>query len=99
MSESSGTKKDFDPIKIGWLGACLDGEGGYTVFGALVAADRSASGRLLPIGLSDGLALRRDVRRGQRVTLDDVEPLPPGRTVELRAEMVAGLGSNQRSPA
>jgi ABC-type branched-subunit amino acid transport system substrate-binding protein len=28
MSEAHGPRSGFEPIKVGWLGACLDGEGG-----------------------------------------------------------------------
>ena len=28
MSEAHGPRSGFEPVKIGWLGACLDGEGG-----------------------------------------------------------------------
>ena len=66
-------------------GTRLDGEGGHTVYGALVSADRGVSDELLPIGLCDGLALRRAVRRGQLVTLDDVEPPASSKAFELRA--------------
>ena len=70
-------------------GETLDGEGGYTVYGRLVPAVRSAAERLLPIGLAHGVTLRRPVSGGQVLTLDDVT-LDAGRAaVRLRQQMIA----------
>ena len=52
-------------------GEALDGEGGYCAYGVLVPqADEPGH---LPIGLSRGALLRRDVPAGERIALDDVE--------------------------
>ena len=53
-------------------GEILDGEGGYTVWGQLIPAARSASAAALPIGLAHGLRLVRDVPAGQMLTSNDV---------------------------
>jgi predicted homoserine dehydrogenase-like protein len=74
----------------------LDGEGGFTVHGALVPAGVAAEQGLLPIGLSDGLALRRPVHCGQPVRLEEVESPPPSTASDLRAGMTAEQVS--RSP-
>ena len=68
-------------------GEVLDGEGGFTVWGACVPAARSLREGALPIGLAHGLALRRPVRageivRGSDVTLDETDPV-----VRLRRAM------------
>jgi predicted homoserine dehydrogenase-like protein len=52
-------------------GETLDGEGGYCAYGALVP-HADAPGHL-PIGLSRGAVLQRDVPAGERLGLDDVE--------------------------
>lgn len=68
-------------------GETLDGEGGYTVWGQLVSARRSAAEHLLPIGLAHGVSLKNDLPRGQAVTLADVS-LPNNQAVQIRQEMV-----------
>ena len=68
-------------------GETLDGEGGYTVWGQLVPASRSAAEQLLPIGLAHGVTLKNNVPLGQAVTLADVS-LPENQAVQIRQEMV-----------
>src|SRR4030066_778228 len=58
-------------------GAVLDGIGGFTCYGV---AENSAVCRdqaLLPMGLSEGCRLKRDVPKDQAITYEDVE-LPSG---------------------
>ncbi len=50
-------------------GEVLDGEGGYTVWGK--ALPLSAARNALPIGLAHGVALTRDVARGEVLRMDD----------------------------
>jgi predicted homoserine dehydrogenase-like protein len=54
-------------------GETLDGGGGYTVVGACEQAVIARSERLLPLGLSTGARLKRDVAAGQAITYDMVE--------------------------
>jgi predicted homoserine dehydrogenase-like protein len=54
-------------------GEALDGEGGYTVWGKLVAAQDSLAVDVLPIGLAHGVRLVRSVAAGQALTFADVE--------------------------
>lgn len=61
------SKKDLAP------GDRLDGEGGYTVWGRLARAADSLAAKGLPIGLADGMTLRRRVPAGQVVSWDDVD--------------------------
>jgi predicted homoserine dehydrogenase-like protein len=53
-------------------GETLDGEGGYTVWGKLVPAERSLHEQALPIGLAHNVKLLRDLPAGQIVTWPDV---------------------------
>ncbi len=53
-------------------GETLDGEGGYTVWGKLVPAQRSAAEGALPIGLAHRVPLLRDVSAGEIVRWADV---------------------------
>jgi predicted homoserine dehydrogenase-like protein len=67
-------------------GQALDGIGYYTTFGQCENADVTLAQNLLPMGLAEGCVLRRDVRKDEVLTYDDVE-LPPGRLCDrLRAE-------------
>jgi predicted homoserine dehydrogenase-like protein len=53
-------------------GEMLDGEGGYTVWGKLVPAERSLAEGALPIGLAHNVPLLRDVAAGEIVRWSDV---------------------------
>ena len=70
-------------------GAVLDGIGGFACYGTIDNADVVRRENLLPMGLSDGCRLTRDVARDQPITYDDVV-LPEGRLGDrLRAEQAA----------
>jgi predicted homoserine dehydrogenase-like protein len=62
-------------------GECLDGVGGFCTYGLVdnVPAARAISA--LPISLSEGCVLRRDILKDSVVSFDDVE-LPPARLSE-----------------
>jgi predicted homoserine dehydrogenase-like protein len=64
---ASVTKRD---VKAGEV---LDGEGGYTVFGRLTTSEESIRRKYLPLGLSRGAKMFRDVPKDSFVTYDDVE--------------------------
>ncbi len=53
-------------------GEQLDGEGGFTVRGEGVAAEFSKKNNILPLGLSDGLILKKDIEKNELITLDMV---------------------------
>lgn len=67
-------------------GETLDGEGGYTVWGKLIPAQRSVALSALPIGLAKDVRLARDIRAGDIVCAADVNAQPVGPATELRAE-------------
>jgi predicted homoserine dehydrogenase-like protein len=67
-------------------GETLDGEGGFTVWGKLVPAERSLSQGALPIGLAHKVALLRDITAGEIVRWADVE-IPDSEAVQARREM------------
>ena len=67
-------------------GETLDGEGGYTVWGKLVPAERSLAEGALPIGLAHKVALLRDIAAGEIVRWADVE-IPDTEAVQARREM------------
>ncbi|MEM9221346.1 MAG: Gfo/Idh/MocA family oxidoreductase [Pseudomonadota bacterium] len=53
-------------------GEVLDGEGGYTVWGKLIPAERSLNESAVPIGLAQDITLHRPVAAGTIVTFADV---------------------------
>ena len=67
-------------------GEMLDGEGGYTVWGKLVPAERSLAEGALPIGLAHHLRLMRDIEAGEIVRWGDVE-IHDSETVRARRDM------------
>jgi predicted homoserine dehydrogenase-like protein len=67
-------------------GEMLDGEGGYTVWGKLVPAERSLAAGALPIGLAHRVALRRGIPAGETVRWADVE-MPDSEAVRVRRAM------------
>jgi homoserine dehydrogenase len=60
-------KKD---IKIGEV---LDGEGGFTVRGRLLTSEESIRRNLLPLGLSGGAKAKRNIKKNDFVSMNDVE--------------------------
>jgi predicted homoserine dehydrogenase-like protein len=70
-------------------GTILDGIGGYHTYGTAENADVAMDESLLPMGLSEGCRLKRDVKKDDALTYADVE-LPQGRLCDkLRAEQDA----------
>ena len=67
-------------------GEMLDGEGGYTVWGKLVSAERSLAEGALPIGLAHHVPLLHDIARGEIVRWADVT-VPDSEAVRVRREM------------
>ena len=67
-------------------GEMLDGEGGYTVWGKLVPAERSLAEGALPIGLAHKVELLRDVAAGEILRWSDVK-MPETEAVRARREM------------
>jgi predicted homoserine dehydrogenase-like protein len=67
-------------------GEVLDEYGMYMTYGEAVNVDEMSAGQYLPEGLVEGCRLRKDVRKDQVLTYEDVD-LPPGRVADrLRAE-------------
>jgi predicted homoserine dehydrogenase-like protein len=73
-------KRDLNASEI------LDDYGMYMTYGQAVNAEEMCNNRYLPEGLVEGCKLKRDVKKDEVVTYDDIE-LPPGRVGDrLRAE-------------
>ena len=59
-------------------GERLDGVGGFCSYGLIDNADAARSAAALPIGLSEGRVLRRDVLKDEVLSFDDVDAIPGG---------------------
>ena len=80
-------------------GESLDGEGGFTVYGKLLPARKSLERGALPIGLANGVTLKRAVGAGEIVGWRDVECDPALESVSARREMEARFSSGRRTAA
>jgi predicted homoserine dehydrogenase-like protein len=69
-----------------WAGETLDGEGGYTVWGKLMPAERSLAEGALPIGLAHNVVLKSDIAAGAIVRWSDVA-VPDTEAVAVRRQM------------
>ena len=79
-------KRDLRP------GDLLDGEGGYTVWGKLLPADKSLAMGGLPLGLAHGVKVVRPVAKGQSLCWDDVAMDTGTEAWKLRREMETLFG-------
>jgi len=70
-------------------GEVLDGIGGFTCYGLLENSPICQAENLLPMGLSEGCHLKRDIPRDQVITYADVELLQGRLCDKLRAEQNA----------
>ena len=67
-------------------GETLDGIGGFTCYGVIDNAERTTPAELLPMSLSEGCVLKRDVPRDQPISYTDVD-VPAGLlSIALRRE-------------
>ena len=55
------------------VGEKLDGEGGYCARGKLVSSIESKNKKNLPLGLSDNAILKKNIKKDDIITLEDVE--------------------------
>src|SRR5262249_2366654 len=62
-------------------GERLDGVGGFCAYGLIENATEARTSRALAVGLSENCLLRRDKRKDDVVSFDDVE-LPLGRPID-----------------
>ena len=74
-------KRDLKP------GDMLDGEGGYTVWGKLLPAHKSAAMGGLPLGLAHQVKILRPVAKGQSLTWQDVDIDMSTYAYKIRREM------------
>jgi predicted homoserine dehydrogenase-like protein len=73
-------------------GEVLDGIGGFTCYGMIENIDVAFAEDLLPMGLSEGCHLQRDIPKDHAITYADVK-LPPDRLADrLRSEQNVYFG-------
>jgi predicted homoserine dehydrogenase-like protein len=86
-------KRDLTP------GDMLDGEGGYTVWGKLFQAQKSASVGGLPLGLAHNVKVVRPVKQGQSLTWADVAMDETSSAYKTRREMEAMFAGGLKKAA
>ena len=80
-------------------GDVLDGIGGFTCYGMIDNSEVCRTEGLLPMGLSEGCRLKKDVGIDQTIAYSDIE-LPEGRLCDkLRGEQDAYFGMLQKKEA
>jgi predicted homoserine dehydrogenase-like protein len=72
-------------------GEFLDGSGGATVYGLIERWEQARAENLLPLGLAEGVRLRRDRARDEAITYADVELDETAPVVRLRRELERSL--------
>ena len=65
-------------------GERLDGEGGFCVRGKLITSKKSKDEKILPLGLTDGAIVKRDIDKDQSIRIDDVELNLPEEVAKAR---------------
>ena len=75
---ASYAKKDLK------VGERLDGEGGFCARGKLITSQKSKEEKILPLGLTDGAIIKRNINKDESIKLDDVELGLPDDIVKAR---------------
>jgi len=65
-------------------GEKLDGEGGFCARGRLITSKKSNDEKILPLGLTDGAVLKKDIDKDQVIKLSDVKLNLPKEVIEAR---------------
>lgn len=86
-------KRDLKP------GEMLDGEGGYTVWGKLFQAEKSAQVGGLPLGLAHNVKVTRPVKQGQSLTWADVAMDETSAAYKIRREMESMFAGGMKKAA
>ena len=64
---ASVAKKDLK------AGEKLDGEGGYCARGRLISSKKSKEEKILPMGFTDNAKLKKDIKKDELISLNDVD--------------------------
>ena len=77
-SHASYAKKDLK------VGEKLDGEGGFCARGKFITSQKSKDEKILPLGLTDGAIVKKDINKDQVIKLNDVDLNLPKEVIEAR---------------
>ena len=66
------------------IGDKLDGEGGFCTRGKLVTSRTSKKENILPLGLTDGAIVKRNIKKDESIKLTDVELTLPDNVLKAR---------------
>jgi predicted homoserine dehydrogenase-like protein len=66
------------------VGEVLDGEGGFCARGKLVTSKKSKLEEILPLGLSDGAIIKKNIKKDNIISLNDVELNLPDEVMKAR---------------
>jgi len=80
-------------------GEILDGEGGFCVWGRQIPAQRSLDLGLLPLGLAQGVKLKRDIAAGESLRWSDAGFDDSDLAVRIRREMELAFGRRNAAAA
>lgn len=80
-------------------GERLDGIGGFCTYGLIENASEARRNDALPIALSEGCILRRDIAKDEVIAFADVERLPQGTAATLWAEQARRWPVSQEEDA
>ena len=93
LKKPTGSTLDFNSDVVATAkrdlkaGEMLDGEGGFTVYGKLMPANKSLKIDGLPIGLAQRVRLKNNVNIDQQISWNDVEIDFADQAVSVRKEM------------
>ena len=93
LKKPTGSTLDFNSDVVATAkrdlkaGEMLDGEGGFTVYGKLMPANKSLKMGGLPIGLAHRIRLKNNVNIDQQISWNDVEIDLADQAVSVRKEM------------
>ena len=62
----------------------IDGIGRYSVYGLLEEYDKAKQENLLPVGLSQGCILKKDMEKNQLIKYNDVNLIEDSLVLQLR---------------
>ncbi len=79
-------------------GTVLDGEGGYSVYGKLLPANRSLKIQALPLGLAHGVKLKKSIKAEEVISWDDVAFDRNDQAVLIRREMEKQFKPKRKKP-
>jgi predicted homoserine dehydrogenase-like protein len=81
----STAKRDLQP------GHKMDGIGGYDFFGRIYRADEAQAAKAIPMGLTPGGRVLKDIRQGELLTTDNFAPDTSTLVYKLRQLQEAAL--------